>query len=58
MRLSRTATDNSASPSGIPVCVSATLMDGVVFALTPNHHGCNYRSAVVFGQAHVVVDEP
>lgn len=43
---------------GIPICVCATQFDGVVLALTPNHHSCNYRSAVVFGHAHVVTDEP
>lgn len=59
LRLSRDATEtNTGEPSGIPVCVSATLMDGIVLALTPNHHSCNYRSAVVFGNAHVVTDEP
>ncbi|KAH8658406.1 5-nitroimidazole antibiotic resistance protein [Xylariales sp. PMI_506] len=42
---------------GIPVCVAATLLDGLVLALTPNHHGCNYRSAVVYGHAHVVTEE-
>ena len=53
MRLSRSASEGG----GIPVCVSATLMDGVVLALTPNHHSCNYRSAVAYGHARVVEDE-
>ncbi|KAL8726527.1 MAG: hypothetical protein Q9166_006659 [cf. Caloplaca sp. 2 TL-2023] len=44
--------------NGIPICVCATLLDGIVLALTPNHHSCNYRSAVIFGHAHVVTDEP
>ncbi|KAM3539814.1 hypothetical protein ARSEF1564_007255 [Beauveria bassiana] len=43
--------------TGMPICVAATLFDGVVLALTPNHHSCNYRSAVVFGRAHVVTDD-
>jgi nitroimidazol reductase NimA-like FMN-containing flavoprotein (pyridoxamine 5'-phosphate oxidase superfamily) len=55
MRLSKVVGDEGTS--SIPVCVSATLMDGIVLALTPNHHSCNYRSAVVFGHAHVVEDE-
>ncbi|KAF1823287.1 uncharacterized protein K489DRAFT_388144 [Dissoconium aciculare CBS 342.82] len=55
MRLSRSAT--AEDPSGMPVCVSATLMDGIVLALTPNHHSCNYRSAVIFGHASIVDDE-
>lgn len=45
------------SHKGIPVCVAATQLDGIVLALTPNHHSCNYRSAVLFGHAHVVTDE-
>jgi hypothetical protein len=32
-----------------PVCVAATLFDGVVLALTPFNHSCNFRSAVVHG---------
>lgn len=42
---------------GTPVCVAATIMDGLVLALTPNHHSCNYRSAVVFGRAYLVTDD-
>lgn len=34
---------------GVPVTVSATSLDGIVLALTPFAHSCNYRSAVVFG---------
>ncbi len=48
----------SAKPNkGIPICVAATQLDGIVLALTPNHHSANFRSAVVFGHAHVVTDE-
>lgn len=58
MRLSRNnSLSNDSGSSGIPVCVSATLMDGIVLALTPNHHSCNYRSVVAFGHAQVVEDE-
>jgi nitroimidazol reductase NimA-like FMN-containing flavoprotein (pyridoxamine 5'-phosphate oxidase superfamily) len=42
--------------SGVRVSVAATLLDGIVLALTPNHHSCNYRSAVAFGRARVVTD--
>ncbi|KAJ9151396.1 Flavin-nucleotide-binding protein [Pleurostoma richardsiae] len=41
---------------GLPVCVAASHLDGLVLALTPFHHSCNYRSAVVFGRATVVED--
>lgn len=42
---------------GTPVCIAATLLDGLVLALTPNHHSCTYRSVVVYGYANVVTDE-
>lgn len=42
---------------GLPICVAATILDGLVLALTPNHHSCNYRSAVVFGKAYILDDE-
>lgn len=44
-------------PNGsIPVCVSATLVDGIVLAITPFNHSNNYRSAVVHGYASLVDD--
>ncbi|RMZ86616.1 hypothetical protein DV736_g6152, partial [Chaetothyriales sp. CBS 134916] len=39
------------------VCVSATFLDGIVMALTPNHHSCNYRSVVAFGHATLVENQ-
>lgn len=42
---------------GLPICVAATKMDGLVLSLTPNSHSYNYRSAVLHGYAHVVTDE-
>lgn len=42
---------------GLPVCVAATLLDGLVLALTPYNSSCNYRSAVVFGKAYLVADD-
>src|SRR6185503_18099589 len=42
--------------SGIDVCVSVTLLDGLVLARSAFNHSMNYRSVVVFGEA-VVVDE-
>jgi len=41
---------------GLPVCVCATHMDGLVLALTPFNHSVNYRSAVVHGYASLVSD--
>ncbi|KAH8662020.1 flavin-nucleotide-binding protein [Xylariales sp. PMI_506] len=42
---------------GLPVTVTATLVDGLVLALTPNNHSYNYRSATLFGTAALVTDE-
>jgi nitroimidazol reductase NimA-like FMN-containing flavoprotein (pyridoxamine 5'-phosphate oxidase superfamily) len=39
---------------GIPACVSATLVDGLVLARSAFHHSVNYRSAVVLGRARGV----
>lgn len=36
---------------GLPITVSAALLDGLVLSLTPNSHSYNYRSAVIFGYA-------
>jgi uncharacterized protein len=41
---------------GIEVCLTVTLIDGLVLARSAFHHSMNYRSVVVFGRA-VVVDE-
>ena len=37
--------------SGIDVCVTITLLDGLVLARSAFHHSMNYRSVVVFGTA-------
>jgi uncharacterized protein len=41
---------------GIEVCVTVTLLDGLVLARSAFHHSMNYRSVVVFGQAMLVDD--
>jgi nitroimidazol reductase NimA-like FMN-containing flavoprotein (pyridoxamine 5'-phosphate oxidase superfamily) len=41
---------------GIPVCVTVTLLDGMVLARSAFHHSMNYRSVVVFGEALLVED--
>jgi len=38
------------------VCLTATLLDGLVLARSAMHHSVNYRSVVVFGQAERVDD--
>lgn len=42
--------------SGIDVCVTVTLIDGLVLARSAFHHSMNYRSVVVFGRATPVED--
>ncbi|HEY0459293.1 MAG TPA: pyridoxamine 5'-phosphate oxidase family protein [Pyrinomonadaceae bacterium] len=41
----------------IEVCVTVTLIDGLVLARSAFHHSMNYRSVVVFGKAKIVQDE-
>ncbi len=43
--------------AGAPVCVTVTLVDGVVYARSVFHHSMNYRSAVVHGTARSVIDD-
>lgn len=53
-RLMRLARD---SEKGLPVCIAATKVDGLVLSLTPNSHSYNYRSAVLQGYARPVEDD-
>ena len=41
---------------GAPVCVTVTLVDGLVLARSAFHHSMNYRSAVILGTATEVTD--
>jgi len=41
---------------GLEVCVTATLLDGLVLARSAFNHSVNYRSVVVHGTAAVVQD--
>jgi uncharacterized protein len=43
--------------AGFPVCVTVTLVDGLVLARSVFHHSMNYRSVVIFGTAIVVRDK-
>jgi nitroimidazol reductase NimA-like FMN-containing flavoprotein (pyridoxamine 5'-phosphate oxidase superfamily) len=42
---------------GIPICVTVTLLDGLVLARSIFNHSMNYRSVMVLGTA-VLVDDP
>jgi uncharacterized protein len=37
--------------AGVPVCVTVTLVDGIVLAHSQFHHSVNYRSVVIVGTA-------
>jgi nitroimidazol reductase NimA-like FMN-containing flavoprotein (pyridoxamine 5'-phosphate oxidase superfamily) len=41
---------------GIDVCITVTLLDGLVLARSAFHHSMNYRSVLVFGKAQLVSD--
>jgi nitroimidazol reductase NimA-like FMN-containing flavoprotein (pyridoxamine 5'-phosphate oxidase superfamily) len=41
---------------GVDVCVTVTLVDGLVLARSAFHHSMNYRSVVLFGLARAVDD--
>ena len=41
---------------GVEVCVTVTLIDGLVLARSAFHHSINYRSVVVLGKAELVED--
>jgi uncharacterized protein len=42
---------------GVEVCITVTLLDGLVLARSAFHHSMNYRSVVIFGTA-VLVEAP
>ncbi len=41
---------------GLPVCLTVTLVDGLVLGRSQFHHSMNYRSVVVHGHARLVED--
>ncbi|MFJ7206639.1 pyridoxamine 5'-phosphate oxidase family protein [Streptomyces sp. NPDC098789] len=45
-----------ATSSGAPVCVTATIIDGVILGRASSHHSAAYRSVMVFGRATPVED--
>ena len=42
--------------AGAPVCVTVTLLDGIVLARSAFHHSMNYRSVVILGSPVAVTD--
>jgi nitroimidazol reductase NimA-like FMN-containing flavoprotein (pyridoxamine 5'-phosphate oxidase superfamily) len=43
--------------AGAPVCVTVTLVDGLVLARSTFHHSINYRSVVLYGRP-VAIEDP
>jgi hypothetical protein len=41
---------------GADVCITVTLLDGLVLARSAFHHSMNYRSVVIFGKATLLED--
>lgn len=41
---------------GDDVCITVTLLDGLVLARSTFHHSMNYRSVVVFGRSRILAD--
>ena len=39
-----------------PICMTVTLMDGLVLARSTFHHSMNYRSCVILGTGEAVTD--
>jgi hypothetical protein len=46
-----------ATKGGAAVCVTATILDGLVLARSGTDHSMNYRSVMVLGSAHAVEGE-
>jgi nitroimidazol reductase NimA-like FMN-containing flavoprotein (pyridoxamine 5'-phosphate oxidase superfamily) len=42
---------------GVPVCITVTLLDGLVLARSVFNHSMNYRSVLILGKA-MLVDDP
>lgn len=47
----------NAAAAGAPLCVTVTLVDGLVLARSTFHHSMNYRSVILFGKAELI-EEP
>jgi uncharacterized protein len=43
--------------AGTEICVTVTLLDGLVCARSVFHNSMNYRSAVIYGTARLVTDD-
>ncbi|KAH7374183.1 hypothetical protein BKA64DRAFT_632917 [Cadophora sp. MPI-SDFR-AT-0126] len=63
MNLARSSSSPSPSTSsttpkpGLPICITASKVTGLVLTLTPNSHNYNYLSGTIFGYATLVETE-
>ncbi|KAF8852411.1 hypothetical protein BDZ45DRAFT_678387 [Acephala macrosclerotiorum] len=55
-RLMKLGSTSPSDEEGLPLTIAATHLDGLVLALTPNHHSYNYRSVILHGYATPVTD--
>ena len=53
---SRASRTMRVAASGAPICLTVSLIDGLVLARSAMHHSANYRSAVLVGRARPVED--
>lgn len=44
--------------TGAEICVTITIVDGIVLARSAFHHSMNYRSVMIIGKADVITDLP
>jgi hypothetical protein len=42
--------------AGAPICLTVTVLDGLVLARSAYHHSVNYRSAVILGRAELITE--
>lgn len=42
--------------SGMDVCLTVTLLDGIVLARSAFHHSANFRSVMIFGEAEAITE--
>src|ERR1700749_3256906 len=46
----------SSLADGVPMCLTVTLIDGLVLARSAFHHSMNYRSVVILGEGRAIED--
>jgi len=44
--------------SGVPVCATVTLLDGLVYSRDAKYHSANYRCVMCFGRGRLMPDGP